>query len=163
MRVPEKPDIERATMCFACGVDNPIGLRIRFRMKGGRCLGEFTPGANQVGYANTVHGGIIYAALDDVMANVRARGAQLADGLQRVVAGGAATAVRGRGLMLGLETAAPIAREVVAAARDRHGLLVNATGETTLRLVPPLTISADEVDVALERLAAALADAGAPA
>jgi acetylornithine/N-succinyldiaminopimelate aminotransferase len=100
---------------------------------------------------------------DDVMANVRARGAQLAAGLERFVADGSATAVRGRGLMLGLETAASIAREVVAAARDRHGLLVNATGETTLRLVPPLTINANEVAIALERLSAALADAGAPA
>lgn len=66
----EKPRIELATMCFACGVDNPIGLRIRFHMDGERCLGEFTPTVNHVGYANTVHGGIIYAALDDVMANV---------------------------------------------------------------------------------------------
>lgn len=70
MSAREKPQIERATMCFACGVDNPIGLQIRFRMHGERCLGEFTPNINHVGYANTVHGGIIYAALDDVMANV---------------------------------------------------------------------------------------------
>jgi acyl-coenzyme A thioesterase PaaI-like protein len=66
----QKLSIERATMCFACGVDNPVGLQIRFRMEGDRCLGEFTPGLNHVGYDNTVHGGIIYAALDDVMANV---------------------------------------------------------------------------------------------
>ena len=70
MSIPEKPAIERATMCFACGVDNPIGLQIRFRMENNRCLGEFTPNVNHVGYDNTVHGGIIYAALDDVMANV---------------------------------------------------------------------------------------------
>lgn len=70
MSNPEKPSIERATMCFACGVDNPIGLQIRFRMENDRCLGEFTPDVNHVGYDNTVHGGIIYAALDDVMANV---------------------------------------------------------------------------------------------
>ena len=62
--------MERATMCFACGVDNPIGLQIRFRMENDRCLGEFTPDVRHVGYDNTVHGGIIYAALDDVMANV---------------------------------------------------------------------------------------------
>jgi acetylornithine/N-succinyldiaminopimelate aminotransferase len=98
----------------------------------------------------------------DLMANARERGAQLAAGLERFLAGGSATAVRGRGLMLGLATASPVARATVAAARDRHGLLVNATGDTTLRLVPPLTIGADEVDLALERLAAALADAGAP-
>lgn len=57
-------------MCFACGVDNPVGLHIHFRLDGERCQGEFTPGPNHVGYENTVHGGIIYAALDDVMANV---------------------------------------------------------------------------------------------
>lgn len=62
--------IEAATMCFACGPDNPIGLRINFEMKDGRCIGEFTANGNHVGYENTVHGGIIYSALDDVMANV---------------------------------------------------------------------------------------------
>jgi acyl-coenzyme A thioesterase PaaI-like protein len=59
-----------ATMCFACGVDNPIGLRISFQMQDDKCTGIFTPDENHVGYKNTVHGGIIYAALDDVMANV---------------------------------------------------------------------------------------------
>jgi len=62
--------IEAATMCFACGVDNPIGLQISFTMKDGRCSGRFTANENHVGYENTVHGGIIYSALDDVMANV---------------------------------------------------------------------------------------------
>jgi acetylornithine/succinyldiaminopimelate/putrescine aminotransferase len=33
---------------------------------------------------------------------------------------------------------------------------VNATGDTTLRIVPPLTISAEEVDEAVARLRAAL-------
>lgn len=56
-------------MCFACGRDNPVGLKIHFQLQGERCVGEFTPSANHVGYRNTVHGGIIYAALDDVMAN----------------------------------------------------------------------------------------------
>lgn len=57
-------------MCFACGPQNPIGLRIAFALRDGRCTGEFTATENHVGYENTVHGGIIYAALDDVMANV---------------------------------------------------------------------------------------------
>jgi acyl-coenzyme A thioesterase PaaI-like protein len=57
-------------MCFACGIDNPIGLKIDFMMKDGRCSGQFTPGVNHVGFENTVHGGIVYSALDDVMANV---------------------------------------------------------------------------------------------
>lgn len=56
-------------MCFACGIDNPIGLRIKFTLQGERVTAQFTPNENHVGYKNTVHGGIIYAALDDVMAN----------------------------------------------------------------------------------------------
>lgn len=63
-------EIEAATMCFACGPDNPIGLKIRFSLHDGICTGEFTAGENHVGYENTVHGGIIFSALDDVMANV---------------------------------------------------------------------------------------------
>lgn len=67
----EQDSVEAATRCFACGPDNPIGLRIRFSIDAeGRCNGTFTPGENHVGYRNTVHGGIIYSALDDVMANV---------------------------------------------------------------------------------------------
>jgi acetylornithine/succinyldiaminopimelate/putrescine aminotransferase len=37
-------------------------------------------------------------------------------------------------------------------------LVVNATGPTTLRLLPPLIVSADEIDDALARLLRALAD-----
>ena len=62
--------IEAAPMCFACGQDNPVGLRIRFELIDGRVKAQFTPTVNHVGYENTVHGGIIYSALDDVMANV---------------------------------------------------------------------------------------------
>ena len=96
---------------------------------------------------------------EDLMGNARARGAQLSDGLASLVVEGMLAEVRGRGLMIGLETNQPIARQAVDAARDRHGLLINATGDSTIRLVPPLTIGADEVSVAIERLGAALADA----
>lgn len=63
-------EIEAATMCFACGKDNPIGLQIEFDFDGETCTAEFTPDQNHVGWQNTVHGGIIYSALDDVTANV---------------------------------------------------------------------------------------------
>ena len=62
--------IEDATMCFACGPDNPIGLKINFLLNDGIVTAEFTANENHVGYENTVHGGIVYSALDDVMANV---------------------------------------------------------------------------------------------
>ena len=63
-------EIEAAPMCFACGPDNPIGLRIEFHVTGDECTAEFTPNENHVGYQDTVHGGIIYTALDDVTANI---------------------------------------------------------------------------------------------
>lgn len=66
-------EIEAATMCFACGQENPIGLKIRFHFDGEVCTADFTPNENHVGYRNTVHGGIIYTALDDVTANIMYR------------------------------------------------------------------------------------------
>jgi acetylornithine/succinyldiaminopimelate/putrescine aminotransferase len=92
------------------------------------------------------------------MDNARAMGERFLAGLGDLVGEGLATEVRGRGLMIGLETVGPVARAAMARARDAHGLLVNATGDTTLRLVPPLTIRPAEVDEAVSRLRAALAD-----
>ena len=66
----EERSIEAANNCFACGPDNPIGLKIDFTVDGDRCTGEFTATDNHVGFENTVHGGIIFSCLDDVMANV---------------------------------------------------------------------------------------------
>ena len=63
-------EIEAAPMCFACGQDNPIGLKIHFGFDGETCTAEFTPNENHVGFQDTVHGGIIYTALDDVTANI---------------------------------------------------------------------------------------------
>ena len=57
-------------MCFACGPDNPVGLHIRFTLEGDVCVATFTPRPEHVGWEDTVHGGILYAALDDVTANV---------------------------------------------------------------------------------------------
>jgi acetylornithine/succinyldiaminopimelate/putrescine aminotransferase len=98
---------------------------------------------------------------ENLMDNARAMGGRFAEGLAPLVTHGLATEVRGRGLMIGVETAGPIARQAMAIARDEHRLLVNATGDTTLRLVPPLTISAEEVDEAVSRLRAALQGAAA--
>ena len=96
-----------------------------------------------------------------LMDNARDMGRRFVDGLSALVADGLASDVRGRGLMIGLETAGPFARAAMAIARDEEALLVNATGDTTLRLVPPLTIGPDEVDEGVRRLRAALERAGA--
>ncbi|MBI4696499.1 MAG: PaaI family thioesterase [Gammaproteobacteria bacterium] len=58
-----------ADHCFVCGTDNPLGLHIRFRLDGGLCVGEFTPGKWHAGFDGVTHGGILFSVLDDVMAN----------------------------------------------------------------------------------------------
>ena len=55
--------------------------------------------------------------------------------------------VRGRGLILGIELDRP-GRPLVAAALER-GLVINCTADKVIRLLPPLTISAAEVDEGL--------------
>jgi len=59
-----------AAWCFACGQDNPIGLRLRFEDEGEGVRAEFTPGPQYQGYEGVLHGGIVAAALDDAMANL---------------------------------------------------------------------------------------------
>ena len=58
-----------ANHCFVCGPANPQGLQIEFRMDGDVCRATFTPGEHHVGYDRMAHGGLLYSALDDVMAN----------------------------------------------------------------------------------------------
>lgn len=69
--------------------------------------------------------------------------------------------VSGRGLMLGIKLKQPQAREIVSKALEMK-LLVNATDESTLRLVPPLILTKDEADSALSILAELLGVTYAP-
>jgi acetylornithine/N-succinyldiaminopimelate aminotransferase len=89
----------------------------------------------------------------DLLASVRALGTRLAEGLSQLPH---VLAVRGRGLMLACEIDLQ-APEVVRRALLEERLVVNATGPTTVRLLPPLTISPEEIDEGLARLARALA------
>ncbi|HET7181707.1 MAG TPA: aminotransferase class III-fold pyridoxal phosphate-dependent enzyme [Candidatus Limnocylindrales bacterium] len=57
--------------------------------------------------------------------------------------------VRGKGLMIGIEFADPNLAEEVQLACFKRGLLVLECGKQTVRLCPPLVVSADEVDTAV--------------
>ena len=70
---------------------------------------------------------------------MRELSAQLRDGLA------AFGSVRGLGLLLAVELDRPAA-PVVAAALE-HGLVLGSAGENTLRLTPPLTLTADEAEL----------------
>ena len=63
--------------------------------------------------------------------------------------------VRGKGLMLAIELSIPGAG-IVAAAMDR-GLRVNCTQDTFLRMLPPINVTAEQVDEAFDILADACA------
>jgi acetylornithine/N-succinyldiaminopimelate aminotransferase len=66
-------------------------------------------------------------------------------------------AVRGRGLMVGIDLAEGIdAPEMARRALVQERLIVNATGPSTIRLEPPLIIGESEVDDAVGRLATVL-------
>jgi predicted acetylornithine/succinylornithine family transaminase len=94
----------------------------------------------------------VVEAIDDaLLENVAARGAHLTDGLSGLPG---VEAVRGRGLLL----AAVLDREagpVVDACREL-GLIVLTAGTNVLRFLPPIVVTADEVDEALALLARAL-------
>ena len=54
-------------MCFVCGVQNPIGLKIIFETDGKRVWTQFTPQDEHQGYPGVLHGGITFALLDEVI------------------------------------------------------------------------------------------------
>ena len=96
-----------------------------------------------------------------VLANVRERGEQLAQRLagledrHPIVRG-----VRGRGLLRGLELREEIAADVVNAAL-RLGLLSNPVRPDIVRFMPPLTVTAEEIDGAVDIIEQALTEVAA--
>ena len=105
-----------------------------------------TFGGNPVSAAAA--GAVVEGIDDELLANVGERAGELTARLAELPG---VESVRGRGLLIGVETAAPAA-DVVAAAREK-GLLVLTAGENVVRLAPPLTVGPDEVAAALEILA----------
>ena len=76
----------------------------------------------------------------------------------RAIGGGAVKTVRGRGLMIAVELhpEAGGARAYCKAMQAR-GVLCKETHDHTIRIAPPLVITADQVDWALEQFGAVLA------
>ena len=67
-------------------------------------------------------------------------------------------AVRGRGLMIGVDFATHDVAAAVEQAAFRRGLLVLTCGERSLRLAPPLTVNREQATTAVAILAAAIQD-----
>ena len=146
-----RPDL----VTLAKGLAN--GLPMGALLAGERAAPGFVPGD----HGSTFGGNPVVAAAaaavveaidDDLLANVRGRGAQLAVGL---AAFPAVRSVRGRGLLLGAQLDRQ-ASPVIDACREQ-GLLVLSAGPDVLRLTPPLVVSAAEVAQALLTIGSVLA------
>jgi acetylornithine/N-succinyldiaminopimelate aminotransferase len=107
-------------------------------------------------HGSTFGGGPVVAAAanavldtidDDFLAAVAAKGERLAAGLREQ-----GFDVRGRGLMLAF--AADDAPALACRLLLEQRLVTNATGPDTVRLLPPLTVSEEEIDEAVRRIGA---------
>ncbi|WP_433273172.1 Pls/PosA family non-ribosomal peptide synthetase [Pseudonocardia xinjiangensis] len=98
---------------------------------------------------------------DDILGNVQARGEQIAARLSGLASHPGVLEVRGKGLMWGIELTAPgDGRTVAELAEDvqaralRSGLIVELGGRDhcVVRMLPPLNVTAEVVDIALSIL-----------
>lgn len=150
---PVEPDV--LTSAKALGGGLPVGACVVDPEVGeGLTLGEH--GSTFAGGPICARAALAALALlseADLLAGVRARGEQI----RTVLAEHPAVAeIRGRGLMLGLGLVDGVDAGEVAAAALADGLVVNAPNRATIRLLPPLVISAEQVAQGVERLGAAL-------
>lgn len=143
------------TSAKALGGGLPIGALITAP----RLADVFGPGD----HGSTFAGGPVIASAalaaleltsdDELLKRVRELGQRLAAALAELPH---VVSVRGRGLMLACEVDVS-APEVVKRALLDQRLIVNATGPTTIRLLPPLIVGQREIDEAVRRLGDALA------
>jgi len=136
------------------------GLPIGALVTGPRLADVLQPGD----HGSTFAGGPVQAAaalavldvVDDerFLARVSGLGERLRAGLEHLPG---VQEVRGIGLMLAIELPEGDAPALMRRALTEQRLVVHATGPTTIRFLPPLTITAEEIDDAVERMRTLLA------
>ena len=94
---------------------------------------------------------------NDIPANSRAMGAYLTAALENLNSRyDVISEVRGRGLLIALEFHDDVAADVLTNANET-GVLLNMVKPNTLRFMPPLNITTDEIDEGVARLEKAIA------
>jgi acetylornithine/N-succinyldiaminopimelate aminotransferase len=98
---------------------------------------------------------------ENLLENIRDRGAQLRAGLERIAARcDFVNEIRGEGLMIGIDLAVE-GREYVAAAL-RRGLIINSTNDHVIRLLPPFIVTERQVQDFLKIFGAVLQETKRP-
>ncbi|WP_344420677.1 diaminobutyrate--2-oxoglutarate transaminase family protein [Amycolatopsis minnesotensis] len=162
-----EPDVIVASKALS-GIGMPVALLFYHQR-----LDTWAPGAhtgtfrgNQVAFAAGAEA-VRVVRRDDVLGNVRRRGAQLGQRLAVLQHHPWVREVRGLGLIWGIELADPRgggpASEAAASVQAlalRNGLIVELGGRAdgVVRLMPPLTVTADVVDIACDILLDAIED-----
>ena len=149
-------DVQVDVMTLGKGLGGGIPLAALLASERAACFGHGEQGGTFVGNAFTAAAGL--AVLDAVttdgfLAEVVARGVRLEAGLHALAP--SIAEVRGRGLLVAARLDTPRAEHVRDVAFDL-GLLVNAVRPDTLRFMPPLNVTNDEIDEMLGLLADAL-------
>lgn len=141
------PDV----MTLAKGLGN--GIPIGACLARGKAAELFTPGSHGSTFGgNPLACRVGCTVLDIIeeqglLENARLQGERLLVRLRAELADDPnVLAIRGQGLMIGIELKQPIRDLTLIAARD-HGLLINVTRGKTIRLLPPLTIDEREVEM----------------
>jgi 4-aminobutyrate aminotransferase len=93
---------------------------------------------------------------DRLLDNATAMGARLKKGLQELMGKGGLTDVRGLGLMIGIEFDSKQNRDERLTRAFKKGLLLLPAGQKAMRVIPPLTITEEEVHEGLELMSQAL-------
>jgi acyl-coenzyme A thioesterase PaaI-like protein len=64
MELNDRTDYQR---CFVCGMRNPYGLHLVFRLEDKSVLSDFMPREEHQGFPGVIHGGIVASVLDEVL------------------------------------------------------------------------------------------------
>ncbi|MGB2601229.1 MAG: aspartate aminotransferase family protein [Candidatus Omnitrophota bacterium] len=100
----------------------------------------------------------VFEAIEEegLLENTVKMGAYLADKLNEMKENGnVVQEVKGKGLMIGVKLGIEDASAVIEKCVEL-GLLINCTQKNVLRIMPPVTVSKEEIDLALEKLSKAL-------
>ena len=147
------PDV----MTLAKGLGN--GIPIGACLARGKAAELFTPGSHGSTFGgNPLACRVACTVLDiieeqQLRENARIQGERLLERLRAELADHPnVLAIRGQGLMIGIELKQPIRDLSLIAARD-HSLLINVTRGQIIRLLPPLTIDEREVEMIVRGIA----------